>query len=163
MKVICCGSFDPITKGHEDLIRRAARLFDEVVVVVAKNPDKQYLFSAPQRAELCRKTVAELQNVTVAEYDGVIVDYARQIGASALVKGIRNGSDAEYELQMATVNRLVAPEIETVVLPSKPEYAALSSSYVKTFIRYQKAFDDLVPAVIRDDIKKMIERMESHG
>lgn len=159
MKAICCGSFDPITKGHEDVIRRAARLFDQVVVLVAHNPEKQSFFSVQQRVELCKKTVADLSNVTVEADDGVVVDYARKIGAQALVKGIRGAEDLDYETRLAQINRLLAPEIETVLLPAEPRYSAISSTYVREFIRYGKPLDAVVPEAVLDDIRKMIERM----
>ena len=93
MKAVCCGSFDPITKGHEDIVRRAAAIFDEVVVLIGKNPEKTYFFSEETRRAFCEKTFADLPNVRVDVWDGIVVEYAKTIGAKVLVKGIRNLSD----------------------------------------------------------------------
>ena len=153
MKVVCCGSFDPITKGHEDVIRRAAALFDEVVVVIAHNPEKKGFFSEDRRKYFCEKTFADLSNVSVAICDGIVVEFARSVGASALVKGLRGVVDLEYENALADVNRMIAPDIDTVYLPSRPEYTAISSSYAREFIRHGKDLSAVLPVAILDDIK----------
>ena len=154
MKAICCGSFDPITKGHEDIVRRAARLFDAVVVLVAHNAEKAYLFSKEERCLFCRKTFADLPNVTVDCDDGIVVHYARRIGASALVKGIRSVADLEYETRLADINRLIAPEIETVYLPARPELAAISSTYARAFLKSNEDLSKVLPEAILEDIRK---------
>lgn len=154
MKAVCCGSFDPITKGHEDIIRRAATLFDEVVVVIARNPDKTYFFSEQTRLEFCEKTFADLGNVTVDVCDGIVAEYAKRIGAIALVKGIRGVSDLEYENHLADINRIVVPEIETVYLPARPELAAISSTYARAFLSSDADLSAVLPEAILDDIRK---------
>lgn len=152
MKAVCCGSFDPITKGHEDIVRRAARIFDEVVVVIAQNPDKSCFYSEDIRRVLCEKTFSDLENVTVDVCRGVVAEYAKKIGAGVLVKGIRGVSDLEYENHLADINRIVVPEIDTVYLPSRPELAAISSSYARAFIRGNADLSAVLPEAVLDDI-----------
>ena len=153
MKALCCGSFDPITKGHEDIVRRAAELFDEVVVLIARNPKKTCLFSEAIRREFCEKTFADLPNVRVDVWEGIVVDYARKVGAGVLVKGIRGAADLEYENQLAEINRILAPEIETVYLPARPEFAAISSTYARAFLQSGKDCAPLLPQAILNDIR----------
>ena len=152
MKAICCGSFDPVTKGHEDLVRRAARLFDEVVVLIARNPDKKGFFPEDTRRRFCEKTFADLKNVTVDVWDGIVVDYARKVGATVLVKGVRGTADLEYEQHLAEINRLLAPEVETVLLPTRPQFAAVSSTYARAFLTGGKDPSALLPEAILNDI-----------
>ena len=154
MKAICCGSFDPITKGHEDIVRRAAVLFDEVIVLVSKNPEKQGFFPPETRRLFCEKTFADLSNVTVDLWDGVVVDYAKSVGAGVLVKGIRSMTDLEYENQLAEINRMICPGIETVYLPARPELASISSTYARAFLRSGKDCSLLLPEAILNDIGK---------
>ena len=153
MKAVCCGSFDPITKGHEDVIRRAARLFDEVVVLIGKNPEKECFFSVEIRRALCEKTFADLDNVSVDLCDGIVAEYAKSIGAGVLVKGVRSLSDLEYENHLADINRMVVPEMETVYLPARPELAAISSTYARAFITSGKDCSSVLPEGILDDIE----------
>jgi len=153
MKALCCGSFDPITKGHEDVIRRAAVLFPEVVVLIARNPEKKYFFSEEDRRRFCEKTFADLPNVTVDVWDGIVVDYARKVGASVLVKGIRGAADLEYETQLAEMNRILAPEVETVYLTARPEFAAISSTYARAFLQNGKDCSSLLPEAVLNDIR----------
>lgn len=153
MKAVCCGSFDPITKGHEDIVRRASLLFDEVVVVIARNPAKESFFSEEIRRDFCEKTFADLQNVSVALWDGIVVEYAKSIGAGVLVKGVRDLTDLEYETHLAEINRLIVPEIETVYLPARPELAAISSTYARAFLKSGKDCSAVLPEAILDDIR----------
>ncbi len=154
MKAVCCGSFDPITKGHEDIIRRAAGLFDQVVVLIGKNPEKTYCFPLETRRAFCEKTFADLPNVTVDVCDGIVAEYAKSIGAKVLVKGIRGVSDLEYENHLADINRMVVPEMETVYLPARPELAAISSSYARTFLKSGRDCSPVLPEAILEDIRK---------
>ena len=153
MKAVCCGSFDPITKGHEDIVRRAARIFDEVVVVLGRNPEKESFFPAQVRRALCEKTFADLKNVSVDFCDGIVAEYAKSVGACALVKGVRDLSDLEYENHLADINRMVVPEMETVYLPARPELAAISSTYARAFITSGKDCSSVLPEAILDDIE----------
>lgn len=153
MKAVCCGSFDPITKGHEDIVRRAATLFDEVVVVIARNPDKNYCYSEDARVRFCEKTFADLNNVSVVLWDGIVAEYARSVGAQVLVKGVRGVADLEYETHLAEINRMIVPELETVYLPARPDLAAISSTYARAFIRSGRDCSAVLPKAILDDIR----------
>ncbi|MCI0403388.1 MAG: pantetheine-phosphate adenylyltransferase, partial [Acidobacteria bacterium] len=119
------GSFDPVTNGHLDLIERASRLFDHLIVALLTNPEKDPLFSVDERVEMLREVVAHLPNVEVETFDGLLVDYARRRGARVLLRGIRAVSDYEYELQMALMNRQLAPELETVFMLPAEAYSYL--------------------------------------
>lgn len=143
------GSFDPFTNGHLDVVRRAARLFDEVIVAVAANPDKRTpLFSPEERAEMIGEAVAGLPGVQVTTYRGLTVDYARERGVAALVKGLRLPSDFEAELQQALMNRELAPEIETVFLMSGSAQIFVSSSILKDVASRGRDVSRFVPPVV---------------
>jgi pantetheine-phosphate adenylyltransferase len=128
---IYAGSFDPITAGHLSVIRQAARLFSHVRVLVAVNPAKQGLFSPPERVELIAALVARMPHVSVDATDRLVVEYAREVGASYLVRGVRGASDAGFETELAQANRTLAPELATVLLPAEPRLSSLSSSALK--------------------------------
>ena len=147
------GSFDPLTSGHYDLIERAAALVDCLYVAVLKNSDKTPLFTLKQRKEMIESATALLPNVKVEAFEGLLVDFARQKGASVLFRGLRNQLDYEQETMLATVNHRLAPEIQTVCLLSKPEWTFLSSSIVKEMLRYGQDIRGLVPAQIYDKIR----------
>ncbi len=129
------GTFDPLTNGHTDLIARAARLFDRVVVAVAENPAKGTAFTLDERVALAREVLAPLDNVEVSGFTTLLVDFARQVGARVLVRGLRAVSDFEYEFQLASMNRRLAPEVETVFLTPDEQYGFVSSSLVKEICR----------------------------
>ena len=147
------GSFDPLTSGHYDLIERAAALVDCLYVAVLKNSDKTPLDTLKQRKEMIESATALLPNVKVEAFEGLLVDFARQKGASVLFRGLRNQLDYEQETMLATVNHRLAPEIQTVCLFSKPEWTFLSSSIVKEMLRYGQDIRGLVPAQIYDKIR----------
>ncbi len=148
------GSFDPVTNGHLDVIERAARLFERVVVAVIRNPEKKPHFSFKQRMEMLKKTVPHLKNVAVDSFDGLLVDYMRQKKARAIVRGLRAVSDFDYEFQMALTNRKMAPEIETVFLMTDYRYSYLSSSFVKQIAALGGDVSGLVPSAIANKLKK---------
>jgi len=125
------GTFDPITRGHTDLIERACRLFDRVVLGVAKSPSKTPCFSLEQRVDLARKVLAHLPQVEVCGFDGLLVEFAREQEAQAILRGLRAVSDFEYEFQLASMNRKLAPELESLFLTPAEEYAYVSSSLVR--------------------------------
>jgi pantetheine-phosphate adenylyltransferase len=129
------GSFDPVTNGHLDVIERAARLFDEVIVAVAVNSEKTGLFSFEERVELLRGVLADRPNIRVTRFEGLLVDFTRSQGARAVIRGLRAISDFEFEFQMALMNRKLEPEIETLFLMPKEEYTYLSSRIVKEIAR----------------------------
>ena len=129
------GTFDPVTRGHEDLVRRATKLFDEVVVAIATNPDKAPLFSLEERVALASDVLKDLPGVSVTGYKGLTVDFARERGLSAIVRGLRAVSDFEYEFQLATMNRHLTDQVETVFLTPTEHYTFVSSSLVREIAR----------------------------
>lgn len=151
MIAIYPGSFDPVTSGHIDVIERAARVFGEVVVTVAPNLAKDSLFSVPERIEMLREATKHVANVRIDSFsDRLLVDYAREIGARVMVKGLRAVSDFEYEFQMALMNRNQAPEIETVFMATGAEYSYLSSSLVKQIAILGGSVKGLVPEIVAE-------------
>ena len=129
------GTFDPVTRGHEDLVRRATKLFDEVVVAIATNPDKTPLFSLEERVALASDVLKDLPGVSVTGYEGLTVDFARERGLSTIIRGLRAVSDFEYEFQLATMNRHLADQVETVFLTPTENYTFVSSSLVREIAR----------------------------
>ena len=149
-RCVCPGSYDPVTMGHVDVVERATALFDEVVVAVLHNPDKLGTFSVPERLELIEASVGGRPGVSVVEFGGrLLVDICREVGASAVVKGLRSGTDFAYELPMALMNRHLTG-IETVFVPGDPRYGHVSSSLVKQVSAYGGDVTGLVPDVVRD-------------
>jgi pantetheine-phosphate adenylyltransferase len=146
---VCPGTYDPVTNGHVDVIERAARLFDELVVsVTTGSVKKQPLFDAEERIAMVEQSVAHLDNVRVEGFDSLITEHARDLGASVLVKGLRAISDFDYEFQMAQINRHLAAEIETVYLPASPQFSFISSSGVREVATWGGPVDDWVPAQV---------------
>lgn len=131
MRIIYPGTFDPITNGHSDLIERATRLFGPVVVAVAENAGKQPVFALAQRLELAQQVLGHLAGVEVVVLDGLLVDFTRRMGAQAILRGLRAVSDFEYEFQLAGMNRILAPDIETLFLTPAEQYSYISSSLVR--------------------------------
>lgn len=156
---VCPGSFDPVTLGHLDVVRRAATLFDDVVVGVAKNPGKSGLLDLDIRAELVRAAVrdAGLDRVRVAVVPGLLVDFCREIGAVAVVKGLRGGADFDAEQPMALMNRHLSG-VETIFLPGDQRYAHVASSLVKDIVRHGGPVDDLVPAGVPEALRAALGR-----
>jgi pantetheine-phosphate adenylyltransferase len=146
---VCPGSFDPVTNGHVDVITRAAALYDELVVAVLVNPGKAGLFSVDERMALLREAVADVPNVTVDSFQGLLVDYCRTHGIPVIVKGLRAVSDFEYELQMAQMNRELAG-IETLFVPTAPQVGHLSSSLVKQIATFGGDVSGLVPKAVNE-------------
>lgn len=139
------GSFDPVTVGHLDIVQRGAELFDEVVVAVGMNSAKKYFFSHEERMEMLRVTFAEMDNVRVAEYDILTVDFAKENGAKFLLRGVRDGNDLAYERPLSTINKYLSPEIETVFLVASGNLSDVSSTLVREVIRYGRNPEGLVP------------------
>jgi len=148
------GSFDPITYGHLDIIRRSAKIFDMVTVAVLINPSKNPLFSVEERVELINQVTTDLPNVNVDSFTGLLIDYLHKSGASTIVKGLRAVSDFEYELQMASINRKLDERIETFFMMTNNQYSYLSSSIVKDVARHQGSISDLVPIIVEKAIIK---------
>lgn len=147
-RAVCPGSFDPVTNGHVDVIGRAAALYDELVVAVLVNPGKSGLFGVDERMTLLREALADVPNVTVDSFQGLLVDYCRASDIPVIVKGLRAVSDFEYELQMAQMNRELAG-IETLFVPTAPQVGHLSSSLVKQIARFGGDVSRLVPAAVQ--------------
>jgi pantetheine-phosphate adenylyltransferase len=150
------GTFDPPTNGHLDLIERGARLFDHLIVAVLNNPGKDPLFTVEERVEMLRESTAALKNVSVATFDGLMVEFARKQGVSAVLRGIRAISDYEYEFQMALMNRRLAPEIETVFLQPAGRYSFVSSRMLKEVFSFGGDVSGLVPPNV---LKRLRDRM----
>lgn len=139
------GSFDPITHGHLDIIKRASSLFDELIIGVYDRPEKQLLFSTPERVEMVKQAVADLPNVRVETYSGLTVDFARQIKAKVLVRGLRMSSDFEREFEMAMMSKKLNPNLELVCLMASLQYQFLSSSLLKEVAKLGGCLEDFVP------------------
>ncbi|HYB23687.1 MAG TPA: pantetheine-phosphate adenylyltransferase [Solirubrobacteraceae bacterium] len=157
---VCPGSYDPVTNGHLDVIRRTAKLYDEVVVAVVNRSVRKSssLFSAEERVAFIEHAVADLVNVRVAPFSTLVVDFARGLGARAIVKGLRAISDFEYELEMNQLNRRQDPEIESVYLMASPQYSFLSSSGVKELATFGGKIDDLVPTEVARRLQEELRR-----
>ena len=150
------GSFDPITNGHLDLIQRGSALFDKLIVAILRNEEKKVLFSVAERIEMLNEVTCGLPNVQVGSFDGLLVDYAAECGASVILRGIRAVSDYEYELQMALMNRRLKPEIETVFLMAGEAHSFISSRLVKEVIRLGGNISGLVPPSIEGRLRKRL-------
>lgn len=146
------GSFDPVTAGHEDIIRRASALFDRVIVAVMHNPAKHGCFPVDERVALLEKVVAPVGNVSVAKWDGMLVDFVRKESACAVVRGLRQVSDFEIEMNMAQVNAQLLPGMETVFLMTRPEHGCVSSSVVREVASFGGDVSAFVPACIAQDV-----------
>jgi pantetheine-phosphate adenylyltransferase len=156
VKALYPGTFDPPTNGHVDLIQRGARIFDELIVAILINPVKNPLFTVEERVEMLKEATRALGNVSIATFDGLMVDFARQQEAMAVLRGIRAISDYEYEFQMALMNRRLAPEIETVFLQPAGRYSFVSSRMVKEVFSLNGDVSGLVPANV---LKRLRGRM----
>lgn len=148
------GTFDPVTNGHVDVIRRASDTFERLVVAVGRNSGKNPLFSADERIEMLRVVCCDLPNVSVVSFDGMLVNFAREQGARVLIKGLRAVSDFEYEFQMALANRQLAPDIETLFMMTSAEFLYLSSSIVKEIARLGGDVSSLVPRVAQESLRR---------
>ncbi len=153
---VCPGSFDPITKGHLDIINRASKLFDKVIVVVLENPAKSPTFSVNERLGFIHRVLEPFDNVEYDTYDGLLAEYVKKVGACAIVKGLRAVSDFEYEFQMDLINKQLNPEFETVFLNTAQDYLYLSSSIVKQVAMFNGDISKFIPEEIREDIVKRL-------
>jgi pantetheine-phosphate adenylyltransferase len=157
---VCPGSYDPVTLGHIDVITRAAAMFDELIVAVvnASMRKDRALFSAEERAEFIVRATSHLDNVVVEPFSTLVVDFARERGAKAIVKGLRAISDFEYELEMNQLNRNLAPDVESIYLMASPQYSFLSSSGVKEIARFGGDVSDLVPQEVAQRLQEALAR-----
>jgi len=158
-RALCPGSYDPPTNGHVDVIERAARHFDEILVAVIANPSKKPLFSLDERKEMLATALSHVDNVSIAAFDGLLVDFARAQSINVVVKGLRAVSDFEYELQMAEMNAALHPGLDTMFVTAKPSWAFLSSSLVKEVARFGGPVEGLVPP----GVAKALSERYGHG
>ncbi len=158
-RAVCPGSFDPVTNGHLDIIERAAGLFDEVVVAVLINRSKQGMFSAEERMDMLREITADMPNVKVDSFHGLLVDYCREHEVRAIVKGLRAVTDFDYELQMAQMNQQLAG-VDTLFIPTNPLYSFLSSSLVKEVAAFGGDVGHLLPETVH---RRLVRRLAERG
>ncbi|MBO0959230.1 pantetheine-phosphate adenylyltransferase [Neobacillus sp. MM2021_6] len=151
---VCPGSFDPITYGHLDIIRRGAKVFDMVYVSVMNNSSKNPLFSVEERINLIKAVTKDLSNVKVDEHSGLLVDYAKEVKANAILRGLRAVSDFEYEMQITSMNRVLNDDIETFFIMTNNQYSFLSSSIVKEVAKYNGDISSLVPPIVEKELHK---------
>lgn len=157
IRAVYPGTFDPVTNGHLDVIERAAKIFDELIVAVTTNPAKTPWFTLEERVEMLKECCSHLPNVTVEAFDGLLVNFVRQKRAKVIIKGLRAVTDFDYEFQMAAINRKLAPEIETLFLMTSLHYAYLSSSVVKEVASLNGCLKDLVPENVAKRLKQKVE------
>jgi pantetheine-phosphate adenylyltransferase len=155
-RAVCPGSFDPVTNGHIDIISRASKLFDEVTVAVLINKSKRSMFSVDERIDMLAEVCADFGNVKIDSFHGLLVDFCRERDIHAIVKGLRAVSDFDYELQMAQMNSSLAP-VETVFVPTSPEYSFLASSLVKEVATFGGDVSSLVPPLVLDRLRARLE------
>jgi len=163
MRAIYPGSFDPVTNGHLDIIERAARTFDELIVAVAVNKEKRPLFSVEERVELLREACRHLDNVQVDYFNGLTVDYVESKGAKVIIRSLRAVSDFEYELQMALTNKRLNDRVETLFMMTSAEYSFLSSSIVKELAELGAPLTGLVPPIVEDRLVAMLKQKRAGG
>jgi pantetheine-phosphate adenylyltransferase len=148
------GTFDPITNGHNDLVRRAATIFDRLVVAIAANPNKAPMFSLEQRVEMARNVLTDVHNVEVRGFVGLSVDFARQNGLTVIVRGLRAVSDFEFEFQLANMNRHISPEIETVFMTPQEQYTFISSTLVREIAVLGGNVSEFVHPLVEVELKR---------
>ena len=151
------GSFDPVTLGHYDIIKRSSKIFDHVIVGVLNNTSKTPLFSLEERVKMLKDAVIDLPNVSVESFEGLLVDFVKQKKTNVVIRGLRALTDFDLEMQMAQSNRVVAPDVDTVFLSTSNEYSYLSSSVVKEYAKYGVDLKDFVPECV---ISKLIDKMK---
>jgi pantetheine-phosphate adenylyltransferase len=158
-KAIYPGTFDPVTYGHIDLIKRAQEIFSQVIVAVAHNPHKKPLFSTKERVTMLKKATADLKGIVITDFDGLVVDYARKNKAKVLIRGLRMISDFEYEFQMALTNRKLSPDIETIFLMPQESYSYLSSKLLKEAASLGADLSCFVPDFVEKALKRKLRRL----
>ncbi|WZL74799.1 pantetheine-phosphate adenylyltransferase [Clostridiaceae bacterium 35-E11] len=155
MKIaVCPGSFDPVTNGHLDIIKRTSKMVDKLIVAVVHNPSKNPLFSIEERMELLRKVTADIPNIEVDCFTGLLMNYVEQNNIDVIVKGLRAVSDFEYEFQMALMNKKLKPEVETIFMMTNSEFSYLSSSLIKEIFRLKGCISGLVPDLVIEAMKE---------
>ncbi len=158
MNAVYPGSFDPVTYGHLDLVKRATKLFDKVIVAVANNKDKSALFSVKERVEMLKKTTADIPQIEVDDFDCLTIDYVRSKNANKIIRGIRMFTDFEYEFQMALTNRKLAPEIETIFMIPDESYSYISSTLIKEAAFLGADLSCFVPPIVSKALKNKFSK-----
>ena len=156
-RAIYPGTFDPLTNGHLDIIERSAKMFDEIVVAIGDNPDKNPLFSVAQRATMLKKATSHLTNITIVKFNSLLVNLSTELNSNIIIRGIRTATDFEYESQMTYANNSLKKELETIYLMPSLKYSFVSSSLVRTLLKFDGKIEHLVPRNILDDIEKKRE------
>lgn len=155
---ICPGSFDPPTNGHLNIVNRALKIFDNVIVAVAVNMTKEPIFTPEERVQMLREIFKEQRNVEVDKFEGLLVDYANRRGVKTMVRGIRNMSDYEYEFQMALANKTLAPDLETVFMMTEGDYSHLSSSIIKEIITFGGEGKGMIHPIVEKKLKEKLRK-----
>lgn len=157
-KVVFPGSFDPLTKGHLDMIERASHMFDEVVIAILINAEKKSMLSLEQRMDIIQHEIKGYHNVSCVSSDGLSVDLAKKIGAQAMLRGVRSVMDFEYEMKMAQANRFLNAELDTILMYTDPAYAFISSSIIREMLAYGQSVDELVGTYTATILKSWIQQ-----
>lgn len=153
IRAIYPGTFDPLTNGHLDIIERSSKMFDELVIAIGDNPDKTPLFNVTERANMIKKATAHLPNITLVKFNSLLVDLSTQLDANIIIRGIRTATDFEYESQMTYANTTLKKEMETIYLMPSLEYSYISSSVVRTLLKFDGRIEHLVPKIILEDVE----------
>ena len=158
IKAVFPGSFDPPTNGHLDIIHRASKLFDNLDVLISVNPNKQYMFSEQERLEMLTTLLKDYKNVQIHVWEGLIVNYAKQVGANVLIRGIRSINDFSYEFELAHMNQKLNPEIETMFVPCKEKFGIVKSSSIKELAMFDGDISRMVPPLVEKALKSKLEK-----
>ena len=156
IKAVFPGSFDPPTNGHLDIIHRASKLFDNLDVLISVNPNKQYMFSEQERLEMLTSLLKDYKNVQIHVWEGLIVNYAKQVGANVLIRGIRSINDFSYEFELAHMNQKLNPEIETMFVPCKEKFGIVKSSSIKELAMFGGDISRMVPPIVEKALKEKL-------
>lgn len=159
-KAVYPGTFDPMTKGHLDVINRSRKLFSQIIILIAHHDEKDPLFSIEEREEMIKESIDNLENVTVDSYDGLLVDYALKNDVNVVIRGLRAISDFEYEFQMALMNRKLSPDVETVFLVPHESFTYLSSSLIKEIISVGGDISHFVPSIVKQSLENKFKKEE---
>lgn len=155
---LCPGTYDPLTEGHRDIIYRCSKIFSKVIVAISKSPRKKPLYSIEKRVDFARRALDDLKNVEVITFSGLLVELAKKVKATVIIKGLRAVSDFEYEFQMAQINKKLNPEVETMFMVTNPKFAYLSSSAVREVAMFKGCIKGLVPEEIEKDIIESFDK-----
>ena len=156
IKAVFPGSFDPPTNVHLDIIQRASKLFDDVDVLISVNPNKNYMFSEQERLEMLQELLKDYKNVQIHIWEGIVVNYAKEVGAKVLIRGIRSTNDFSYEFELAHMNQNLNPQIETMFLPSKEKWGVVKSSSIKELAMFGGDISRMVPPLVESSLKKKL-------